>query len=371
MSYLIYNPESGHLKTYQLELGVNKIGRHPDNNVPVIDPSMSRHHAEIKITSNETIIKDCNSRNHTFVNGIQINQAKLKEGDSIKFGNANFKFVSGAIPEESCVENESTEIVVKKFTSQQNMSAIDNLVSSQKEENSILKLSNADPKQRSLDKLKILLEVSQQLCSPQNYETMLSKILELLFEVMDIDRAVILLVDETSQKLKPKAVKLKQGVEDNQRFYSTKITESVCETGESILTSDAIRDARFNDAQSIICASIHASICVPLITNNQVIGVVYIDNLFLSSIYSDEDVEFVICLANQAAAAINMANEFYKREKKLKQQIRKLQIKIDQNKKEQKVAEIISSDYFEKLKKTAKNLRKSRSKPERMSYRDV
>ncbi len=360
MSYLIYIPESGNRKTYELEFGVNKIGRHPDNNVPIIDPSMSRYHAEIEITSNEIIIKDCGSSNHTYVNGTAIKQPKLlKGGESIRFGNANFKFVSVASPQESFVEEESPQTVVKKFASQQNISVINNLVSSQKSDYSILKLSDANPEQRLVYKLKILLEVSQELCSPENPDKMLSKILELLFKVMDIDRAVILLVDEKSYELKPKAVKLRAGVEDNRRFYSTKITESVRETGESILTSDAITDERFSDAPSIICSSVHASICVPLITNNQIIGVVYIDNLFLTSVYSDEDVEFLIGLANQAAAAINMANEFYKREKKLKQQIRKLQITIDQNKKEREVDAIITSDYFKNLEEKARSLRKN------------
>ncbi|MDJ0713515.1 MAG: FHA domain-containing protein [Prochloraceae cyanobacterium] len=363
MSYLIYIPESGNRKTYELKFGVNKIGRHPANNVPIIDPSMSRHHAEIEITQNEIIIKDCGSSNHTYVNGTAIKQPKLlKGGESIRFGNANFKFVSAASPQENFVENEFPQTVVKKFTSQQNVSVINNLVSSQTSNNSILKLSDANPEQRSLQKLKILLEVSQELCSPENPEKMLSKILELLFKVMEIDRAVILLVDEKSYDLKPRAVKLREGVEDNQRFYSTKITESVRETGESILTSDAITDERFHDAPSIICSSVHASICVPLITHNQTIGVVYIDNLFLTSVYSDEDVDFLIGLANQAAAAINMANEFYKREKKLKQQIRKLQIKIDQNKKEREVDEIIASDYFKNLEAKARSLRNDREK---------
>ena len=364
MSYLIYIPESGNQKTYDLKFGVNKIGRHPDNNVPVIDPSMSRYHAEIKITHNEIIIKDCGSSNHTYVNGTEIKQPKpLKGGESIRFGNANFKFIYKDAPQESFLDKEPSQTVVKKFASQPNMTAIDNLVSSQPSNHSLLKLSDAPPEQSLLNRLKILLEVSQQLCSPQNPDKMLSKILELLFKVMDIDRAVILLVDEKSHDLKPKAVKLREGVEDEGKFYSTKIAESVRQTGEAILVSDAITDERFHDAQSIICASIHASICVPLITNNQIIGVIYIDNLFLTAVYSDEDVEFLIGLANQAAAAINMANEFHKREKKLKQQIRKLQIKIDRNKKEREVDEIIASDYFKNLEAKAKILRSEREKP--------
>lgn len=369
MSYLVSIPESGNQKIYKLEFGVNKIGRNPNNNVQIMDSNMSRYHAEIKVTKDKTIIKDCNSKNRTFVNGIQIIQALLKEGDLVSFGNnLNFQFFTGAYPDETSVvcldetsiapPDETNQIVIKKLAARENTSVMNDLVSSKKADYSIIKLSDWDCARRSLQKLKILLEVSQKLCSPQNPDEMLSKILELLFKIMDIDRAVILLIDRESQELKPQAIKLRDGVKDNQKFYSTKITELVRQTGDSILSSDATTDERFNDAMSIINTSIHASICVPLIANNQTIGVLYVDNLFLTSIYCDEDVDFLIGLANQAAAAINLANEFEQREKKLQQQIRTLQITIDQNKKEREVAEITTSDYFKDLQEKAKKLRK-------------
>lgn len=354
MSYLISLAESDNQKIYKLKFGINKIGRNSDNNVIVEDEIMSRYHAEIKVTETEVILKDCNSKNQTYLNGKPIKIARVKTGDSIKFGHKNFKFTSDINPqEESFDQTDSPKKTVTRISLPENQSLIE-LISAQK-----AKLSSVNSEKRALHKLKILLEVSQELCSPQNPKEMLSKILILLFQIMDIDRAVILLADEKTHELKPKAVKLKEGIEKDQKFYSTKITESVFNKGEAILTSDAIADNRFKNAQSVRLSSVHASICVPLKTNNRVIGVLYIDNLFLVSVYSDEDVDFLLGLANQAAAAINMANEFYKREQKLKQEIRQLKITIDQNKKEQEVAEIIASDRFKYLEEKARKIRKN------------
>jgi adenylate cyclase len=54
--------------------------------------------------------------------------------------------------------------------------------------------------------------------------------------------------------------------------------------------------------------------CVPLKPRSEVIGVLYAENLFMSNVYFEEDLEFLICLANQAAIAIENANLYQKME---------------------------------------------------------
>ena len=177
---------------------------------------------------------------------------------------------------------------------------------------SILKLRPQDSDRRAVDKLKILLEVSKQLASPEQPERLLEKILELLFEIMNVDRAAILMVNQATGQLECKAVKLQAGISAQEHFYSSKIANFVCEHGKAVLTADAFNDQRFNRSESIIAQAIHASICVPLKPREAVIGVLYVDNLSSSNLYSDEDLEFLAALANQAAIAIDNS-QLYKK----------------------------------------------------------
>uniref|UniRef100_UPI0022AC115C GAF domain-containing protein n=1 Tax=Escherichia coli TaxID=562 RepID=UPI0022AC115C len=94
------------------------------------------------------------------------------------------------------------------------------------------------------------------------------------------------------------------GIPNDEQFYSRKITNFVRVHGEAILTADARNDQRFSDSDSILVQAIHASMCVPLKPREEVIGVLYVDNLSLANLYSDEDMEFLTALANQAAIAI-------------------------------------------------------------------
>ncbi|MEQ8958431.1 MAG: adenylate/guanylate cyclase domain-containing protein, partial [Coleofasciculus sp. C2-GNP5-27] len=186
------------------------------------------------------------------------------------------------------------------------------LLQSDKSENSILKLRQRDAHQRTVDKLQILLEVSKELSSPEEPDQLLQKIINLLFKIMHIDRAAILMVNETSGVLQPKAVHGRPGIPTDANFYSRKIANFVRHHGNAIITEDAREDKLFKDSISIANQEIHAAICVPLKPVDEVIGVLYVDNLSMTNIYSDEDLEFLTCLANQAAIAIENSRLYKK-----------------------------------------------------------
>lgn len=359
---LIYAPDPTDIEPYyELSAGLNTIGRSLGNGSAIKDNSLSRRHAEITITQNRAKVKDLGSLNGTFVNDIQTEEGELRNGDTVRFGAVEFKFTAKQ-GQESLISQDFPLAIVKQFSPDQDHSVLADLVPNQKIEGSILKLPSELTEQRTVEKLKILLEVSKQLCSPDELDIMLTKILDLLFNIMAIDRAIILLVDEESQELEPKAVKLREGTPSEEKFYSKKITNLAYQNAEIILCSDASIDARFkgldSKTDSILLQAIHAAMCVPLKPHNQVIGVLYVDNLSMNAVYSDEDLEFLSALANQAAVAIHMAREFQKREQALKQQVEELKIQIDQSKKEREVEEIVGSDYFQELQQRAERLRK-------------
>jgi adenylate cyclase len=211
--------------------------------------------------------------------------------------------------------------------------------------------------QQTVNKLKILLEVSKQLWSPDEPDKLLHKILDLLFQIIDIDRAVILLVDPDSGQLELKASKSIAGILEDPHSYSRNIVDLAYQSGDAIVTQHAQNDDRFNDSVSIIRQVIQNCMCVPFKNYTEVMGVLYVHNSSLVVNYTHEDLEFLSALVNQAAVVIHMSREFIQREQKLKQQVVELQIQIDQGKRESDVAEIMSLDSFQKLQQRAEALR--------------
>ncbi|MEM1329802.1 MAG: ATPase, T2SS/T4P/T4SS family [Planctomycetota bacterium] len=63
------------------------IGRHPDNVLRVLDQKSSRNHAVIGLLgSGSPAVQDLGSRNGTFVNGDQVQKARLNAGDVVTIG---------------------------------------------------------------------------------------------------------------------------------------------------------------------------------------------------------------------------------------------------------------------------------------------
>jgi adenylate cyclase len=174
---------------------------------------------------------------------------------------------------------------------------------------SVLMIQGADESQRTAAKLRVLLEVSQELASPEAYASLPEKILELLLKIMSVDRAVLLLVNEKTGELEPKAYKFSNpNATADLDFYSRKITNFVLHQEIAIISADTSLDDRFDSSQSIIQQSIQAAMCTPLKPRDHAIGVLYVDNLSHGHAYQKEDLEFLSSLANQAAIAIENAN---------------------------------------------------------------
>ena len=67
------------------------IGRHPDNNLCIANPTVSGQHAELIVAGDQLLIRDHNSTNGTLLNGRPIQTVEsLNESDILHFGSVMF-----------------------------------------------------------------------------------------------------------------------------------------------------------------------------------------------------------------------------------------------------------------------------------------
>jgi hypothetical protein len=71
------------------------IGRMSDCTVPLADPNVSRHHAEIRRDGDRVYLIDLGSTNGTRVNGVPVHQRQLADGDVIAVGITVLRFEAG------------------------------------------------------------------------------------------------------------------------------------------------------------------------------------------------------------------------------------------------------------------------------------
>jgi hypothetical protein len=77
---------------FTLTESVITIGRHPESNMVLADPNVSRNHAEIRPQGDRYVVVDLGSTNGTRVNGVRIDKQTLEDGDEITFGNTRMRF---------------------------------------------------------------------------------------------------------------------------------------------------------------------------------------------------------------------------------------------------------------------------------------
>lgn len=79
-------------ESYHLVADTTYIGRSPENEVSLNDPSVGKRHASIRIKDRSYLLEDLQSVNGVFVNGQRVLKANLKDGDSIRLGGTEMQF---------------------------------------------------------------------------------------------------------------------------------------------------------------------------------------------------------------------------------------------------------------------------------------
>ncbi len=165
-----------------------------------------------------------------------------------------------------------------------------------------------------------LFEVSQALNSELNLDSLLDKILNETVEFTNAERCFLILFDK---KGKPK-VELARNIDKepianpNEKF-SQLVVKTVKETGKPLLSTDAHGEERFEESASIAEMRIRSLLCVPLKTKDEVIGVLYVDNRFETSVFSERDLLWLETIADQASISINNARLYEENAKKAKE----------------------------------------------------
>ncbi len=343
--------DDGTSQTVVLDKATTSIGRDNDNDLPLLERTISRHHAQIKRTKEGYILTDLGSYNGTLVNGNPVQSVILKHNDRIKIGLKNLVFLDekkGELsPEESLVlttdadfEEEHKQIIESfsqsgSFDSQELLVSIEEYGSPMETEISALPEKTEDESkiksdlsslERSNKVLFVLYEISRHLNTLLDFRELLKKIMDLIFVVIDADYGFLILTeDENRDKLVPVVVKTKgdREIEKGKLCASRTIIEKVIRDKVAVLTSNAMADSRFNGAKSLFLQQIRSAMCVPLWRKEKIIGVIQLDSIRLDNQFVQDDLELLKAIGSQMAMVIEQAslNEQIKEEEMMRSRL--------------------------------------------------
>ena len=156
-----------------------------------------------------------------------------------------------------------------------------------------------------------LMGVGHAINSSLGLERVLEQVMDTLIALMRAERGFLMLREPGGQLSVRMARGITQFKADEEILkVSNSIMRKVAASGESILTTNAQQDPRFEKQVSVAVYQLRSILCAPLKMKNDLIGVIYVDNRAHAGIFSESDLGLINAFADQAAVAIHNAQLF-------------------------------------------------------------
>ena len=286
-------PDVPHLPSIFLEKGERKtIGRSPQADVVIDEPSLSRIHAAVSMTPDGALsVEDLGSTNGVFINRSRQKSGPLAEGDHVVFGVLDY-LVEEA-PEAHAFEGLDSTIYRS--------------------------LKVEDPQWHvNAAAIEGLLATSRELMACTDLAGLLDRVLDRLQPVLKPDRSAILLFDAASGDLTTRAVRPDGAYTSVSDFASSTIVREAIRAREILEVCDAALESRLPEAISLARAGVRSALCVPLLGRTGPIGALYADQVWYAGRFSPEQVQYAAAFAAHAAAAVETAKLYEDRERQVR-----------------------------------------------------
>lgn len=296
--YILQGPDKGH--NFDINQSPVLVGRNsPD--LPLTDNTVSRKHAELIREDSNWYIRDLNSANGVYVNGVKIAQKQiLKQGDQVRCGSSLIVFggvttsgISGE-PGSSLKIDEAGNIVESAIMT--TVPSLDDSV-----------IMAAPDTSDAIGNLRLLYELSNAISTIFDRSQLLEKVMNMIFDNLPADRGFIIFKNDNHDDLKPEVVRYRTQKDTGKITISHTIINHVMEKKEGVICSNAMRDPRFAKGDSVHNLNIHSALCVPITVREQVIGAIHVDTTVANNTYAAGQLHLLTAIGFQTGLALEHA----------------------------------------------------------------
>jgi len=271
------------------------VGRAADNGLVLKDTAASRRHVEIRATGGGYVCRDLGSRNGTIVNGSPTNICELKNGDRVLIGETMLRFELGTEPVGGTVPGKTIFL----------QTVLDQAGREQK----------PPPTSSSKEMLEAAYTLMNALASNFNPCDLVNRILETTTNAIRANRGAVLFAGPEG-RLEPCGVcgnvhTIHHGKAEPAGVAEINISQSVAsrvlQDGENVLYKSGWAESSVDPSASIAALNLTSILCVPIRTQNEVLGILYMDTDVADHEYTNDDLLLAAAAGNSAGLALENA----------------------------------------------------------------
>lgn len=277
-------------QTFDFEGDSICIGRSKDNEIRVKDRFVSRSHLRVFRQGEAYFIEDLKSKNGTVVDGHRVDpgtKLQVDEGVPITIGMSVLCLGKGCL--EGIMNFLDMVFGSEELDELRPYLIKDGLASPPENRESIYKLASV-------------------LTEAQNMREIAERVLDYLFtNLQDIDRAMMILLEKGTGGILEVFPRLKNGSDDTIGMYSRALVRRVIAEGKAVVVSGDRHGKKEGRPKSQETMKINAVMCVPLMSGEEVMGVIYVDCVERPCTFQNRELALVSALAGSAATALTKA----------------------------------------------------------------
>jgi transcriptional regulator with GAF, ATPase, and Fis domain len=294
---------SGPLRNAEFPVSTSvTIGRNASNTVRLEDAEVSPNHCVIESQDGKAVLTDLESHFGTFVNGIPVKDRELKSGDQIAVGNSVFLFqtenvhsVASSPVQISAQEPLNLKVLQFRPDELLNLDAVS--------------LASLPQPSRVARNLNTLLQISRALSSLRDEAALPWQILAMIFDVIPAERGAILITEDGSPDIRSQVTWDRINGPDHSVPVSQGIVRRAIEEKVSLLDSGpAIQNIADATAAKPLTEQ-QTRLCVPMLSNERVIGVIYLESSSSTTALSEDDFQLLSAIAGLLVIGIENARQ--------------------------------------------------------------
>jgi len=251
---------------YHLYKKITSLGSGPDNDVVLPDPLIGDAYASIHFDGQTYTITTLQRKAEVVVNGKKRSKHKLSHDDKLTIGSCELRFAlvdDAPIPEEEEVSTVA-----------------------------------------DLDAYHKLFDFSEKLMHQRDLGELLDTLMDLVIEITNADKGFLILMEGDTLDIKVARNLKRENISDAVSQLSDSIVAKVVQTRRAVIISDAMHDAEFQSAKSVMQLRLSSVICVPLLDRGRLLGLIYVGNDSIVDLFQEQMMRALTVFASQASLII-------------------------------------------------------------------